>query len=151
MLRLVEAMNLINEENGAAAEFTFVPRLGNCFAQVLHAPEKTAERPMKRALAVVASSRASVVFLCPERPRELVRAACRRFQSSAAGCDLTHQVTLAHELVERSRSHPFGEGRRDQIRDLPRRAEPYLQKGFCCWGSYENSRPRTYCQRNPYS
>ena len=61
LLRFVEAMDLVDEEDGTFAVTLFSLRLLNRLAQVFHA-EKTADKAMKRSRCFSASSRASVVF-----------------------------------------------------------------------------------------
>jgi hypothetical protein len=114
LLRLVEAMHLVDEQHAADAlreiDFGFGERLAH-----VGQSESTAEIARKRAFAYFASSRPASSCRNQAVPRGSSNRRGRP-RSRAQAAPGTEQTLLADDFVERGRTHAFGE--RLQVRRL---------------------------------
>ena len=111
LLRLVEAVDLVDEQDrAAAAEHALGLRLGDHRADLLHAGHDGGERHEARARHVrdeLRQRRLARAGRAPEDHR-VERAVLEGAPEHLAGAD---QVLLPHHLVEGARAHPVGERR----------------------------------------
>ncbi len=109
LLRLVEAMDLVDEEYGAFSVTQFCFGLLDCFTQVFHAGEDCRQRDEAKT-AVFGEEPGECCFACsrraPEDQRRQRAAAVDELSQDAAFAD---EVLLADKLRQRSRPHAFGE------------------------------------------
>ena len=126
LLRLVEAVDLVDEEDRAlaAAARARVSASAIDLPQLLDAGEHGGERRRSARRVASASSRASVVLPVPGGPQRIIECRSPRSIARAEQRARAEEVSLADELVEDVRPHPLGERRRL----APTLARPLLEQ-----------------------
>ena len=102
LLRLVEAVDLVEEEDGRAAAAQALLARGRSPRARPCCPTCTADSSSNAALACVATSRASVVFPVPGRPVEDHRVRAPLLDRAAQHRALAQHVLLADDLAQRA-------------------------------------------------
>lgn len=110
LLRLIEAMDLVDKEHGSFAEPLFRLGLLNRFAQILNAREDGGEGNEAHATAAREQLREGSLARARRAPKDQRRecaAACEQSSQYAAFAD---EMRLADEFREGSWSHALGQG-----------------------------------------
>ena len=150
LLRLVEAVDLVEEEDRALAVAAEpVARAAACTPRTSSTRAETAESSSNAAPVVSATMRASVVFPTPGRPVEDQRAQPVLLDREPERRALAEHVLLADELVERPRPQPLRERRR-RGRALPRRVgEEVAHRPEVCSGRWQRTPGRGLLPAGP--
>ena len=112
LLRLVEAVHLVDEQDGVRGRCAASASSARCTAsRMSFTPESTAESAMNSASKAFAIRRASVVLPDARRPPQDHRVRLARLEREAQRLARPEQVALADHLVERARAQALGERR----------------------------------------
>ena len=117
LLRLVEAMDLVDEEHRAPARAARAARSAAAMTSLISLmPEVTALNATNSAPATDASSRASVVLPVPGGPQRISEWSAPLLERLPQRPARAEQMRLPDVLVERARPHPLGQRRARQRR-----------------------------------
>jgi len=109
LLRFVEAMNFIDEQNRAATALTIEARFRNRGSQIFDAG-KNRRRAMNRASVFFATAAAKVVLPVPGGPHRIIRRQRPAFRSAAAALARSHQMFLSDKFGQGTRRHSISKG-----------------------------------------